>query len=94
MVPRLGTLILNIITIVTFVLSLVALGCSLLGKNGAKKDVQYVLYVGTNDKDTNRPVFSHEESMEKAKEILIDQFGGYTIQEANGGWKDWLPLHG
>ncbi|MBR3295450.1 MAG: hypothetical protein IKI62_04300 [Clostridia bacterium] len=80
--------VLNIITIVTFVLSLVAFGFSLLGKNGAKKDVQYVLYVGTNDKDTNRPVFSHEESMEKAKEILIDHFGGYTIQEANGGWKD------
>ena len=80
--------VLNIITIVTFVLSMVALGYSLLEKNGAKKDVQYVLYVGTNDKDTNRPVFSHEESMEKAKEILIDHFGGYTIQEANGGWKD------
>ena len=22
------------------------------------------------------------------KKILIDHFGGYTIQEANGGWKD------
>ncbi len=26
--------------------------------------------------------------MEKAKEILINHFGGYTIQEANGGWID------
>ena len=52
------------------------------------QDVQYVLYLGTNDKDTNQPVFSQEESMEKAKEILISHFGGYTIQEANGGWKD------
>lgn len=49
-------------------------------------DVQYVLYVGTNDKDTNQPVFSHEESKEKAKEILINNLGGYTIQEAEGGW--------
>lgn len=51
-------------------------------------DIQYVLYLGTNDKDTNQPVFSKEEAKEAAKEILIDHFGGYTIQEAEGGWKD------
>ena len=51
-------------------------------------DIQYVLYLGTNDKDTNQPVFSKEEAKEAAKEILIDHFGGYTIQEANGGWMD------
>ena len=53
-----------------------------------KKDVQYVLYLGTNDKDTNEPVFAPDEAKEKAEEILLDHFGGYTIQEANGGWKD------
>ena len=52
------------------------------------KDVQYVLYLGTNDKDTNEPVFSPEEAKEKAEEILIDHFGGYTIQEASGGWEN------
>lgn len=26
--------------------------------------------------------------MEKAREILIDHFDGYTIQEAHGGWID------
>ena len=26
--------------------------------------------------------------VQKAKEILIKYFGGYTIQEANGGWVD------
>ena len=56
--------------------------------SGMTTDVQYVLYLGTNDKDTNEPVFSPEEAMEKAKEILIEHFGGYTIQEANGGWID------
>ena len=53
-----------------------------------EKDVQYVLYLGTNDKDTNEPVFAPVEAKEKAEEILLDHFGGYTIQEANGGWKD------
>ena len=49
-------------------------------------DVQYVLYVGTNDKDTNEPVFAPEEAKNKMKQILINHMGGYTIQEANGGW--------
>lgn len=51
-------------------------------------DVQYVMYLGTNDKDTNEPVFSKEKAKEKAEAILVDFFGGYTIQEAYGGWKD------
>jgi phosphoglycolate phosphatase-like HAD superfamily hydrolase len=55
---------------------------------GEKTDVQYVLYLGTNDKDTNKPVFTQEEALEKAKDILIRCFGGYTIQEAHGGWVD------
>ena len=51
-------------------------------------DIQYVLYLGTNDKDTNKPVFTEAEAREKAKEILIRHFGGFTMQEANGGWID------
>ena len=50
-------------------------------------DKEYVLYLGTNDKDTNQPVYSREESKERAKDILMADFGGYTIQEAEGGWK-------
>ena len=54
---------------------------------GAEKpDMQFVLYLGTNDKDTNTPVFTEAEAMQRAKEILIRRFGGYTIQEAHGGW--------
>ena len=53
-----------------------------------KADVQYVLYLGTNDKDTNMPVFTQAEALEQAKAILIRYFGGYTIQEAHGGWID------
>jgi len=57
-------------------------------ESDTSEDIQYVLYLGTNDKDSNEPVFDEEESKEKLKEILLDHFGGYTIQEANGGWKD------
>ena len=52
------------------------------------EDVQYIMYLGTNDKDTNKPVFTQHEAMDKAKEILMKHFGGYTIQEAEGGWID------
>ena len=51
-------------------------------------DIQYVMYLGTNDKDTNQPVFAPEEAKEKAIAILLKHFGGYTIQEADGGWID------
>lgn len=57
-------------------------------RSGEERDVQYVLYLGTNDKDTNQPVFSRETAREKLTGILIQRFGGYTVQEANGGWID------
>lgn len=81
------------IGILALALALIAAGLSaasliLAAKPAEEKtaDIQYVLYLGTNDKDTNEPVCAPEEAKEKAKEILIKHFGGYTIQEANGGW--------
>ena len=52
------------------------------------KDVQYVMYVGTNGQDSNEAVFTPDEAKKAAEEILLRHFGGYTIQEANGGWVD------
>ena len=52
------------------------------------RTIQYVMNVGTNDQDTNKPVYTQAESLEKLKDVLIRHFGGYTIQEANGGWID------
>ena len=57
------------------------------------KDIQYVMYLGTNDKDTNEPVCTPDEAKSKAADILVDHFGGYTIQEANGGWEDGGTLY-
>ena len=61
--------------------------------DSGEPDIQYVLYLGTNDKDTNKPVFTEAEAKEKAKEILIRHFGGFTIQEAEGGWLDEETLY-
>lgn len=53
-----------------------------------QQDVQYVLYLGTNDKDSNELVFAPEEALRQAEAILRDCFDGYTIQEATGRWID------
>ncbi len=84
----------NITALVLSIIALAAAVTSLIlvsrpaeqGDSG--QDVQYVMYVGTNDKDTNQPVLPPEEAKAKAEEILIRHLGGYTIQEANGGWID------
>ena len=76
----------TVIAILALCLSIASLSLAQTAAKQASGDVQYVMYLGTNDKDTNKPVFTQAEAMERAKEILIDHFGGYTIQEANGGW--------
>lgn len=82
--------VISVLSIVAIIVSIAALVICLkpVEDTGEKTDTQYVLYLGTNDKDTNQPVFTPEEAKKNAEKILIDLFGGYTIQEANGGWID------
>ena len=82
-----ATLIISIIAIIASAAALI-ICLQPSEKEQEKTDIQYVLYLGTNDKDSNQPVFTPEEAKKKAEGILIDHFGGYTIQEANGGWID------
>ena len=85
-----SSLIFSLFMVAIIALSSVALvsGCDKSAKGDDDTDVQYVLYLGTNDKDTNEPVYTHEVSKQKAIEILLKHFGGYTVQEADGGWID------
>jgi hypothetical protein len=83
-------LIVLVIALLALCVSAVSLSVTLQPKQEDVKDeqdLQYVLYLGTNDKDTNEPVFSPDEARTKAEDILIEHFGGYTIQEAHGGWE-------
>ena len=79
-----------VLSLIAIVLSLAALFRTPAVQNQETEsgDVQYVMFLGTNGKDTNEPVFAPEEAREKAEEILLKHFGGYTIQEAHGGWID------
>ncbi len=81
-----------ILALLAICLSVISLTTSAANTKRIEKmsdaDIQYVMYVGTNDKDTDEPVCTPEEAKERAADILVRHFGGYTIQEAYGGWED------
>ncbi len=77
-----------ILAAIALCLSIVTLTLTLQPAQTQTPDIQYVMYLGTNDKDSNEPVYPPEEAKEKAEDILVRHFGGYTIQEAFGGWED------
>lgn len=65
------------LSVAALCLSIAGLIVALLPKQAAG-DVQYVMYLGTNDKDTNEPVFAPDEAKTKAEEILLRHVGGWT----------------
>ena len=82
-----------VIAIIALCLSVLNLALSQKPVEQETRDIQYVMYLGTNDKDSNEPVCSLEEAKVRAADILVDHFGGYTIQEASGGWQDGEALY-
>ena len=50
------------------------------------RDIQYVMYLGTNDKDTFEPFGTADAAKAKVDEVLSAHFEGFTIQDANGAW--------
>ena len=81
-------ILVSAIAMIALCLSVAALCIATKAEDPTAGDIQYVMYLGTNDKDSNQPVFSAQDAKTKAEEILLEHFGGYTIQEANGGWID------
>ncbi|MBP5167348.1 MAG: hypothetical protein ILP09_08850 [Oscillospiraceae bacterium] len=89
-------------TVLALILAILGLCCSalclvlLLTHNGnadapageAGKSTQYVMYVGTNDKDTYRPEHSREEARDIVDAVCLKYFEGYTLQDATGAWTD------
>ena len=49
---------------------------------------QYVMYVGTNDKDTYKAEHTQEEARDIVDKVCLKYFDGYTLQEATGAWTD------
>ena len=81
------------LSIIAVVLALIALALAVFALVSPAKteaqvdyDVQYVMYLGTNDKDTCEPFGTPEEAKAKVDEVLTKHFEGFTIQDAVGGW--------
>ncbi len=55
---------------------------------GMQKRTQYVMYVGTNDKDTYQIEMSEAEAKDIVDQICLKYMKGYTLDEATGSWVD------
>ena len=79
-----------IISIVSLCVSCVCVGVLVQDNAGQEGSgsIQYVMYVGTNDKDTYQPEHSEEEAREIVDQICLKYFDGYTLQDATGSWTD------
>lgn len=77
-----------IISLVALCISIISLVIPSYKSKNMTNDYQYVIYIGTNDQNTNEPVCTPEEAKEKIENTLTKYFGGYTIQEAHGGWEE------
>ena len=89
---NLPALILSVLGLCCAVVSLVLVlsrpAATLAADESAGKSIQYVMYVGTNDKDTYQPEHSQEEAREIVDQVCLKYFEGYTLQEATGAWTD------
>lgn len=94
--------ILLVIINVLLVLNLCAtvlLGVIVLGQKSGMSDSdtgdQYVMYVGTNDKDTYEQIIPTDEAKNIIDRICFKYLDGYTIQDAVGSWVDdsGVPTH-
>ena len=52
------------------------------------EQTKYVLYIGTNDKDTYQQEIPYDECVQKVTETCTRYVGGCTLSEANGYWTD------
>ena len=87
---------LSIITLIISLCSLMIAIFALVNRQGISdetKDLdgnnrQYVMYVGTNDKDTYKAEYTQEEALKIVDDICLSYFDGYTLQEATVSLKD------
>ena len=83
-------LVLNVIIVLISVINLiisVTLVSNISPGTGNVKE-QYVMYIGTNDKNTYKQEIPTDEAKKIVDEICLKHFDGYTIQDAVGSWKD------
>ena len=56
--------------------------------SGMETGEKYIIYIGTNDKDTYSQLISTDEARDIVNRICAKYVGGYTASDAQGGWVD------
>lgn len=61
----------------------------------SEENIKYVMYVGTNDKDTYEQVIPTNEAKKIIDKICVKYVDAYTVQDAKGFWTDarGITLH-
>ena len=73
---------------VNFALVVLALVYIFFGNAVPEGSVQYVLYIGLNDRYTYEQIIPTDKALEIVNEIFVRHVGGYTVHHAFGGWLD------
>lgn len=78
--------------------ALLAAGCAVFvlqtrpaveaSSNREREALEYVLYIGLNDKDTYQQLIPTREAKEMIHNVCVRYVDGYTVTEAEGAWVD------
>lgn len=80
-----------VLSVISIIISIVAMtngGTIAASDAEVQQSPQYVMYIGTNDKDTYAPKYSEDEARDIVDKVCLKYFEGYTLQEAIGSWTD------
>lgn len=86
-----SAIILEAVALLGIIIYLMQTGSAADSKNSifdSEYGVKYVLYIGLNDKDTYVQEIPTEEAINIVNNICAEYAGGYTMQNAEGGWYD------
>ena len=90
----------TIIAVVSLIISFVCVVLLVMGRVGRRQQLnsaqpQYVMYVGTIDKDNMNQIPSSE-AQKTIEDVLVQHFDNFTMRETDGVWttEDGTVVHG
>ena len=83
-----GTYKKRLVLVLAAVIFIIAVPATIYFAGTFGNDTQYVMYIGTNDKDIYMQLIPTDEAKAIVNEICARHVGGYTVSTAEGGWVD------
>ena len=83
---KLSFIVICTLSTIAIILSTWSLVRSYINQN---PEIEYTMYIGTNDKDTFKLEMSLDEARDIVYNTMMDYFSnGFTMYDANGVWRD------